>query len=161
MLSLFLPMNIVFLLAWWDSTDQKVSQPGEPITGCSMAQQSQVGVLLLLDHTWVISSAAQKSCLSERQAGITQLHFQKEANTALLEKSQNCYMFDSRAPKVFRCFLPHGNLCRIHFVDEALCVLCGRLCRYRLIKYIPPHFRESWGSYRCLASTAQPTGMCW
>lgn len=60
--------------------------------------------------------------------GIIQLHFQKEANTPFEKKSQNCHIFDSRVTKLFRSFLPHGNLCKIHFVDEALCVLCGRAC---------------------------------
>lgn len=46
---------------------RKISQPGESITGCSMAQQSQVGVLLV-DHTLMISKAWQNSCLCERQA---------------------------------------------------------------------------------------------
>lgn len=119
-----LPVNIYF--SWLSGAALigrgKVSQPGEPITGCSMAQQSQAGALLL-DHTRMISKARQNGCLSERRADIIQLHFQKEANTALFEKSQNCHMFDSRAPTVFRCFLPHGNLSKIHFVDEALCSL--------------------------------------
>jgi len=60
--------------------------------------------------------------------GVIQLHFQKQANTAPFEKSQNCHIFDSRPTKLFRCFLPHESLYKIHFVDEALCGLCSRAC---------------------------------
>lgn len=57
--------------------------------------------------------------------GTIQLHFHKETEAAVLEKSQNCHIFDFRGTKLFRCFLPHGNLCKVHFVDEAPSALCG------------------------------------
>lgn len=107
---------------------RKISQPEESITGCGMAEPSEAGALLL-DLIRMSSNAQQNSCLSERRAQASSSYiFQKEANTAPFEKSLNCHIFYSRATKLFRCFLPHGNLCKIRFVDEALCAFCGRAC---------------------------------
>lgn len=122
-------MNIVFLFAQWDSIDGK----REDITARRAHPWLQHGTAepSVSAAAQMISGAGQNSCLSERQAHITQLHSQKEENTTL--ENLRIAMFDSRAPEVFRCFLPHGNLCKIHFVDKACCVLCGRLCRYRQV----------------------------
>lgn len=101
----------------------KISQPGEPITGCSMAQQSQG------ERCCWITPGDQQGPTERLFVWKTGRHhpatLSKEANTALFEKSQNCHMSDSRAPEVFRCLLPHGNLCKIHFVDEAVFSVAG------------------------------------
>lgn len=108
---------------------RKISQPEESITSCGMAEASEVGALLL-DLIRMISNARQNSCLSERraQASSSYVFKRKQMQHRLEKKTQNCHIFDSRATKLFRCFLPHGNLCEIHFVDEALCAFCGKAC---------------------------------
>lgn len=116
----FLLSGTAFIRRW------KISQPEESTTGCGMAAPSKVGALLL-DLLRMISNAQQNSCVKDghRHHPAT---LPKGSKYTIWKKSQNCHIFDSRVTKLFRSFLPHGNLCKIHFVDEALCVLCGRAC---------------------------------